>query len=80
MSESSLITRNVVVSGRRTSVRLEPQLWRALERISGIRGRSINDICTQVERDRASAGGFTSALRVFIIEELQRLIREVDGR
>lgn len=80
MSASSLITRNVVVDGRRTSVRLEPELWQALDRISRSRGVSVNDICSHVSQTRGAAGGFTSALRVYIIDELQRLIREAQTR
>ena len=64
---SSLITKNVKVNGRRTSVRLEPQLWRALEDIASFEEKRIDEICNQVNARRMNKGGFTSALRVHII-------------
>lgn len=32
-SRSTLVSRNVVISGRRTSVRLEPEMWDGLREI-----------------------------------------------
>lgn len=66
--KSSLVTRNIRIDQRRTSVRLEPQLWRALETIAEFEQRDINDICTTVAAERGPDGGFTSALRVYIVE------------
>ncbi len=65
--KSSLITRNVRIRERRTSVRLEPQLWRALEVIAQRERVDINTICTRVAEQPRIGGGFTSALRVYII-------------
>ena len=66
--KSSLVTRNIRIGQRRTSVRLEPQLWRALEVISEMERADINQLCTRVADARGPDGGFTSALRVFIVE------------
>ena len=65
--KSSLITRNVRIHDRRTSVRLEPQLWRALEMIAVREQTDTNAICTRVAEQPRDGGGFTSALRVYII-------------
>lgn len=65
---SSLVTRNVRIHDRRTSVRLEPQLWRALETIAELEAVDLNEICSRVEDSRGPDGGFTSALRVYIVE------------
>ncbi|MEO1329580.1 MAG: ribbon-helix-helix domain-containing protein [Pseudomonadota bacterium] len=77
---SSLVTRNVRIHDRRTSVRLEPQLWRALETIAEIERVDINEICSRVEETRGPDGGFTSALRVYIVEyftaEARRRLRD----
>lgn len=67
---TSLVTRNVRIGSKRTSVRLEPQLWRALETIASSRGQSINEVCARVSALKPEEGGFTSALRVFIVEDL----------
>ncbi len=63
---SSLIPRNVRVKGRRTSVRLERDLWDALSDICAREEVSLNQICTHVAATNGERG-FTSSLRVFII-------------
>ncbi len=66
MPMSALVSRNVRVDGHRTSVRLEPDMWDALREICGREGVSIGQICSEVNRGR-DAAGFTSSLRVFIL-------------
>ncbi len=63
---SSLINRNVIVDGHRTSVRLEPQMWDALGEITRREGRTMHQICSQVDRTRGETT-LTGALRVFIL-------------
>ena len=63
---STLINRNVVVSGRRTSVRLEAAMWDALFEICRREGTTVNALCTRVERMRRESS-FTSGLRSFIV-------------
>lgn len=77
--KSSLLTRNIRIRDRRTSVRLEPQLWRALETIAELEKTSVNELCTTVEEKRGPEGGFTSALRVFIVEYFGAAMREDRG-
>lgn len=67
--ESRLRTRNVSTRNRRTSVRLEPELWEAFERIARKRGKSIHQICGRLDDARGETG-LTSAIRVFIVTEL----------
>lgn len=65
--QTSLVTRNVRIGAKRTSVRLEPELWKALERIAAEENTDINEICTRVAATKGVIGGFTSALRVYIV-------------
>ncbi len=67
--KSSLVCRNVVVNGHRTSIRLEPTLWQALDYICKSRSCHINDICSEVA-DIQTDGGFTSAVRTFVVSSL----------
>jgi predicted DNA-binding ribbon-helix-helix protein len=64
---SSLTLRNVIVSGRRTSVRLEPAMWDALQDIARRRRRAIHDLVTEIERNR-STSSLTAAIRVYIVD------------
>lgn len=64
---SSLVIRNVVVGGHRTSVRLEPIMWEALRDIA-LRGNvTIHDLVTAIDR-RRTASSLTAAIRVYIVD------------
>ena len=64
--DSPLVTRNVTVSGRRTSVRLEPDLWEALREIALRENRTLHDICSDIDKTRGGTR-LTSAMRIYIV-------------
>ena len=65
VAESTLVNRNITASGKRTSMRLEPDLWDGLQEICR---RERTDVSAQVRRIHAdSRGGRTSAVRVFVL-------------
>jgi predicted DNA-binding ribbon-helix-helix protein len=66
--ETSLVGRNVTISGRRTSLRLEPELWAALRRIAKAESTTMQDVCTRAAEERQGVGSVTSAVRVFILQ------------
>ena len=70
---SILESRNVTVGSRRTSMRLEPQMWDAIESIAHIEGVTVNNLCTQIDCRRRDTG-LTSATRVFIISYFRHLV------
>ena len=63
---STLISRNITLGDRRTSIRLEPEMWDALNEISAREGRSVHDICAEIDRQR-SQSGLTAGVRVYIL-------------
>ena len=63
-----LVSKNVRIRNRRTSVRLEPEMWDALQEVAGLERCSIHDLCSAVEDLRAEDASFTGALRVFLME------------
>jgi len=63
---SALVSRNVTVNGRRTSLRLEPELWESLEEIAYREGATVNDVVAAIDGRRAD-GGLTSAVRTFVL-------------
>lgn len=75
---SILESRNVTVGGRRTSMRLEPQMWDALESIAQGEGMTLNSLCTQIDLRRREVG-LTSATRVFIISYYRQLVRRYEA-
>ena len=50
LANSTLISRNVTVAGRRTSVRLQPAMWQGFFDIAGRERLSIHQIATAMER------------------------------
>jgi len=65
--------RSVVVAGHRTSVSLENAFWDALRDIAAARHISINDLVTEIDRDRS--GSLSSALRLHVLADA-RAIRD----
>jgi len=66
-SKSSLVSKNITVSGRRTSVRLEPEMWAALKSISKRENCSIHDLCSLIALRKKSETSLTAAIRVFLM-------------
>ncbi len=64
---STLDSRNITIDGQRTSIRLEPYMWDALEEICAIEGLTIHEFCSRVERTRG-ASSRTAAIRVAILQ------------
>ncbi|MBK1696517.1 ribbon-helix-helix domain-containing protein [Rhodovibrio salinarum] len=63
---SGLINRNVTVNGRRTSLRLEPEMWDALEEIAKREGVRVGDVVSRIDRSpRGRGAGLTARVRVF---------------
>jgi len=58
--------RNIRIDGRRTTVRLEPEVWTALLEISEREQTSVPDICGMVSRHQPGSS-FTSSLRVAVL-------------
>lgn len=65
---SALQSKNVRIHDRRTSVRLEPEMWRALNEVATIEKCSIHDLCGAVHDLKEPNTSFTAALRVFLME------------
>jgi predicted DNA-binding ribbon-helix-helix protein len=61
--------RSVVIEGHATSVSLEAEFWDALTAIARRRGMTINQLVTEIDRGRE--GNLSSAIRVFVLRELQ---------
>ena len=67
IKKSTLVSRNITVVGRRTSVRLEPEMWTALREISRREHCKIHDICSLIHLRKNPATSLTAAIRVFLM-------------
>lgn len=64
---STLVIRNVVVLGKRTSLRMEPEMWDALADVAAREGHNVHDICTRIVERKPPAASLTAAIRVFLV-------------
>lgn len=64
---SSLISRNVTVEGRRTSMRLEPAMWDALYEIARREKLNLHQLCSIVAEQKGEETSLTAAIRVFVM-------------
>jgi predicted DNA-binding ribbon-helix-helix protein len=62
--------RSVRIAGHRTSVSLEDAFWSELTRIAEVRGQSINALIATIDAGRG--GNLSSAVRVFILNEVRQ--------
>jgi predicted DNA-binding ribbon-helix-helix protein len=58
----------VCVDGRRTSIRLEPVMWDALQDIADHQRLTVDDVVTRVNSTRDPQDNLTAAIRVYIVE------------
>lgn len=64
--KSRLQSRNVTVGGHRTSLRLEQDVWSALEEVCSREGLSVHELCTRIEARRTGSSR-TAAVRAFVL-------------
>ena len=64
---SALVMRNISVRVRRTSIRLEPQIWDTLAEICCREFCTPHDVCSYVAARRPANASLSSSLRVFIL-------------
>lgn len=63
---------SVVIAGRHsTSICLEDEFFSELKRIAAIRHISVNELITMIDGSK-SGSNLSSAIRVFILQELRR--------
>ena len=63
---STLISRNVTVNGHRTSIRLEPEMWDAMDEVCALQRVTMHEFCSLVERERR-ASSLTAGVRVALL-------------
>ena len=65
--DSALILRNVTVKGKRTTIRLEPEMWDALAEIARQEGYTQTQLCTRIADGQPPGLSFTASVRMFIL-------------
>lgn len=64
---SGLVSKNVTIFERRTSVRLEPEMWRALSEVAEREQCTVHAICSLISHRKSDESSLTAAIRVFVM-------------
>src|SRR5207302_1083913 len=73
-SERSAPSRSIWIGNHKTSVRLEPAMWAALNDIAAERGKTVHDVVLEINRGRKGIS-LTAAIRVYIVEYYREALR-----
>lgn len=66
-NQSALISRNVTVLGKRTSIRLEAQMWTAMKEIAEREHCTIHELCSLIGTRRKPGLSLTASIRIFLM-------------
>lgn len=66
------VKRSLTLNGHRTSVSLEDAFWRAFRKIAQDRALAVNALAAEIDAARAPGTGLATAIRLYVLEELQR--------
>ena len=69
--------RSFTIARHRTSIALEPEFWKALERIAAARGLPIARLVAEI--DAGKQGGLASALRVHVLANVEAGFAQKNG-
>jgi predicted DNA-binding ribbon-helix-helix protein len=75
---STLVSRNVTIHGRRTSIRLESGMWDALHEVARARGQTIHQFCSEVDAARRESS-LTAAIRMALLEHYRQATQPAPG-
>jgi predicted DNA-binding ribbon-helix-helix protein len=67
---SGIRKRNVVLSGRKTSVSVEDEFWRGLKEIAFARNTKLGILVSEIDSTRQHAN-LSSAIRLFVLDFYQ---------
>ncbi|RYH10288.1 ribbon-helix-helix domain-containing protein [Tropicimonas sp. IMCC6043] len=70
------VKHSLTLSGHRTSVSLEDEFWLAFREIARDRGQAVNALAAEIDRARGLEMGLASAIRLFVLRELQMKLAE----
>lgn len=77
---SAPVKHSLTLNGHRTSVSLEDAFWRAFRDIAEAQSRPINALAADIDASREAGTGLATAIRLFVLADLQRRLRAGDAQ
>ena len=72
-----LVCKNVIVNGRRTSMRLDRETWISLSDICQREGITIHELCSKIDATKG-VSGLSSATRLFVLTYFRFLLNQYE--
>ena len=72
-----LLCKNVIVNGRRTSMRLDRETWISLADICAREGVTLHDICSRIDVVKGKAG-LSASTRLFVLTYFRNLLKRYE--
>jgi predicted DNA-binding ribbon-helix-helix protein len=69
--KSPIVKRSIKIDGHKTSVSLEEAFWNAVKEISGVYGRTLSELVSEIDRNRQH-GNLSSAIRLFVLDHFRK--------
>ena len=70
-----IVKHSIVVAGRKTSVSLEDEFWKAFREIASERDLTLSDLVATIDGNRQE-GNLSSAIRQFVLGQYRNQIAE----
>ena len=70
--ESPVVKRSIVIAGRKTSVSLEDDFWKAFREIAAARDLMLTELVGSIDAGRT--GNLSSAVRLFVLNHYRDMI------
>jgi predicted DNA-binding ribbon-helix-helix protein len=75
---AGILKRSVSIAGHRTSISLEEPFWDALRAIAAQHSLSVQALIGRIDAERGEQN-LSSAIRVFVLENLRESLSRPDG-
>ena len=72
-----LVCKNVIVNGRRTSMRLDKETWVSLNDICQREGITIHQLCSKIDRTKGPSG-LSAATRLFVLTYFRFVLNQYE--
>ena len=66
-----IVKHSIVVAGRKTSVSLEDEFWKAFREIASERHLTLSDLVSDIEAERQQGNHLSLAIRLFVFRQLR---------
>ena len=74
-----LVCKNVIVNGRRTSMRLDRETWISLSDICQRENMTIHQLCSKIDSAKGNSG-LSSATRLFVLTYFRFVLNQYERK